>query len=218
MAIADADKIVDRVFEACAKRENSGPKRNYLGMSEIGRECDLRLWRKYNGEPPNVDVEGRTARVFDMGRAIEARVIADLRLAGYKVHSDQLALKDFDDRFQGHIDGIIEGVTSKPHLLEIKSANHESFKDFQANGLACRPVYEAQVQCYMGYSGLKRALFVVENKNSQELYMERVNFDQILFNDLRDKAWFILNAIKAQMGECLESEPECRFCEYRLPF
>ncbi|MBR5346984.1 MAG: YqaJ viral recombinase family protein, partial [Deltaproteobacteria bacterium] len=53
----------------------------------------------------------------------------------------------------------IKGVTSLDHVLEIKSANSRRFKAFRESGVrAISREYYCQVQCYMGYSGLERAL------------------------------------------------------------
>jgi hypothetical protein len=212
--LTDADEIISKVMAACAFRVEAEPPRDYLGMSEIGHPCEKRLYMKYQ-KMPGRPIDGRLARVFDMGHAVESRVIADLTAAGYRVEDRQLAFADFDDRFQGHCDGVILNVTGKPHVLEIKSANHESFRDFQAHGLRCRPVYEAQIHCYMGYSGLVRALFMVENKNNQEIYAERVHFDPGLFQGMRDKAWRILNSDGREYPQCEPEDVKCYFCEYK---
>jgi hypothetical protein len=144
-----------------------------------------------------------------MGHSVEARVIADLRLV-YKVDGEQRGFSDFGGRFRGHCDGIIRGVTSRPHVLEIKSANDASFKRFRELGIGARAEYAAQVQCYMGYAGLERALFVVENKNDQSLLVRRVRFDAEAFAALRDKAWGILEAKAPPAAD----RSDCRWCDH----
>jgi uncharacterized protein YfbU (UPF0304 family) len=206
----DTDNIIENVYEACARRVEKQAKRNYLGMSEIGSSCEAKLWLKYNGYQGN-RIEGRIARVFDMGNSVETRVIADLIEAGYEIDGQQLSFEDFDGKFKGHCDGIIYKVTQKPHILEIKSANAESFKNFQRKGIGCKPAYEAQVHCYMGYAGLTRALFVVENKNNQQLYMERVHFNSEIFQTMREKAWRILHLTTRPIG----LDTECFWCDYK---
>jgi hypothetical protein len=207
-----AGEVIESVLAACARRVNAEPRRGYLGMSSIGNHCARKLWLEWSGVArPGID--GGLARIFANGKAVEERVVEDLIAAGFPVEGRQLEFSDFDGRFLGHCDGIIHGVTKEPHVLEIKSANNDSFKRFEQHGLASVPAYAGQVQCYMGYAGLKRALFVVENKNNQQLYMERVHFDPRVFEALRAKAWMIL-----------ESGPEgpppaptgwCERCGYR---
>ena len=203
-----------RVYEARARQANGEPRRGYLGMSAIGEPCGRKLWLDFHGHARR-PIEGRLARVFDMGHAVEARVIADLRLAGLEVDGEQLTFSDFDGRFMGHCDGIVHNVTKKPHILEIKSANDASFANFESKGVkASNPKYYAQLQCYMGYADLARALFVVENKNDQRLYFERVKFDPIFFEALRTKAWNILigDAPPAKVDDYVTCH---YFCDFR---
>lgn len=207
------DRLALEVYEACARRVAAEPRRGYLGMSQIGKPCERALWLDVNGAE-RVPIEGRVARVFDCGNATETRVIADLRAAGFTIDGEQDGFQDCGGRFCGHRDGVIHSVTKQPHLLEIKSANDASFKNFKKNGLKAKPVYEAQIQCYMGYGGQERGLFVVENKNNQELYTERVCFDRQRFEELKTKAKRILEATEppAKCGD----ETECRFCDFRV--
>lgn len=207
------DHIALEVYEACAARVAAEPRRGYLGMSQIGKPCERALWLDVNGAD-RAPIEGRVARIFDCGNATETRVIADLRAAGFIIDGEQDGFEDFDGRFRGHCDGVIHGVTKRPHLLEIKSANDASFKNFKKNGLKSKPAYEGQMQCYMGYGGLERGLFVVENKNNQEIHTERVHFDRQRFEELQTKARRILTATEppAKTGD----ETECRFCDLRL--
>ncbi len=210
------DRIALEVYEACARRAMAEPHRGYLGMSSIGKPCERSLWLQCHGADRD-PIDGQLARRFDCGHATETRVLADLRAAGYTITGEQGEFSDFDGRFRGHCDGIIHGL-SKSHperLLEIKSANDASFKNFQRHGLKSKPVYEAQMQCYMGYGGHERGLFVVENKNNQELYTERVCFDRAAFEALKAKAKRILDA--PEPPKKTSDESECRYgCSYNL--
>jgi hypothetical protein len=205
-----APGLATTVYEACAARVAAEPRRPYLGMSSIGDDCERSLWYGFHGYERK-PVTGRVARVFAMGNAVEDRVVADLREAGFVIDGQQLEFVDFEGRFRGHCDGVIHGISRRPHILEIKSANEAGFMKFLQNGIASNPKYMAQVQCYMGYSGLQRALFVVENKNNQELFFERVHFDPGAFEALREKAWRILTAAT----EPPMAESECHWCDYK---
>jgi len=207
------DQIALEVYEACARRNAAEPRRTYLGMSQIGKLCERSLWLDFNGAE-RIPVEGRIARVFENGKSSEERIIADLKAAGFGIVDQQIEFSDFDGRFKGHGDGIIKGVTKKLHVLEIKTANDANFKAFKKLGIKHRPEYDAQVQCYMGYGQYERALFVVENKNNQELYTERVHFNPEQFQALKAKAHRIITTPEAP-AKCV-NESECRFCNFRL--
>lgn len=180
------------MYEAATR--SRGTPRNYLGMSQIGEPCARKLWLSFRGYS-ELPLEGRAAMIFDLGSRVEDAVIHWIRTAGYKVEGQQADFSAHNGLFRGHCDGIIHGVTHRPHILEIKSANAKKFKAFRENGVkAVSPTYYAQVQCYMGYSGLERALWVVMNKDTCELYTERCYFNKEDFDQMDFLAWNIICA------------------------
>jgi hypothetical protein len=207
----ETSQLVQDIFESCSIRAENQPKRDYLGMSSIGFPCERALWFDYNNKL-TVPIDGRLARIFEMGNMVETRILADLELAGYKVEYQQLTFKDFDGRFAGHCDGIISNITNKQHILEIKSANDKSFNKFKAHGIKLNPKYYAQIQCYMGYSKLYRGIFIVENKNDQDLYVERIKFEPDVFEELRAKAWRIINY--KEVPEATIWTGYCNYCTF----
>lgn len=190
------------------------PRRSYLGMSEIGDTCARRLWLKAHTDFQE-PFSGRLLRLFETGHIIERRVIRDLRRAGFIVGGRQKVFKDFKGKFKGHCDGIVGGLveSGQPHILEIKSANEKGFKAFKEKGIESAPKYAGQVQLYMGYAKLKRALFIVECKNTSERVQERIKFDAKVFELLREKARLIIEAKTPPTG--ISSRPdwwECKMC------
>ena len=211
MKIPPQDKIATDLYEAATRMRQS--RRTYLGMSSIGDPCSRKLWFGFRRYTP-IPIEGRTLMIFRLGDCIESEIILHLNEAGYRVEGQQDAFTDHGGWFSGHCDGIIHGVTSRPHILEVKSANDKKFKAFRDYGV--RKTYEtyySQVQCYMGYSGLERALFVIQNKNTSEIYTERVYFDSETFQSLRQKAYRIVTS--NDMPAKTES-PLCSWCDYRI--
>lgn len=204
------DNIANAMYEAAA-RDYGGKKRRYLGMSSIGGECDRALWLGFRGYPEN-PVDGRMSMLFRFGDRIEEEVIRFLGLAGYRVEGQQDEFMDFDGMFRGHCDGIVHGVTKNTHILEVKSASDSRFKAFKQRGvLTTSAVYYAQVQCYMGYSGLERALFVIQNKNTSEIYTERVHFSVKDFENLKNRAKSIIYS--EQMPPAFDpGATQCRWC------
>lgn len=199
------------VYEACARRCEEEEARAYLGMSQIGKDCQRALWLGFNMYPKH-RIDGQRARVLQFGRDREDFIIADLELRGCRITDRQLEFADFSDKFKGHCDGIIHSVTKKPHILEIKTANDKNFRLFEKNGIKCRPEYYAQAQCYMGYSGLDRALFVIENKNSQALYIEAIHFDKDDFEGFRGRAYDIITG-DSKPPAAADSQ-NCIWCDY----
>jgi hypothetical protein len=155
--------------------------RTHLGLSEVGHPCKRYLWYRHHGYP-TPPIPGRTLRLFELGKIIEDAVINDLQLAGFTVHSRQkeISFEDGDIKLTGHLDGIIEGLveSSKPHLLEIKSANGKSFGLIKGSYEKWQPKYKGQIHVGMLGAKLKRCLVAVYNKDNSDLYTERIPLDR----------------------------------------
>lgn len=222
----DHQTVLD-IYEAKA-REQREP-RGYLGMSSIGNECERAIWygfRKFTPKP----MEGRILLLFSFGDAIEKLLTTDLRRAGYELENaypdKQASFKDFGGFFSGHCDGFITlSKEVRPRaILECKSTNHNKFAEFQKKGVReTYPTYWAQVQCYMGYAGLRETLFIVQNKDSSEIYAEEIAFDAEAFELLKVKAARIITTFdEAGRNWCPEKafeskdEQACKWCDYSL--
>lgn len=209
------DRIAMEIYEAAAR--NGGPRRRYLGMSVIGGPCDRALWYGFRGFTP-VPADGRVKLIFELGDCIETILVRRLRDAGYLVDGEQMEFAAHNGFFRGHCDGIIHGVTRRPHVLECKSANRKRFEAFRRAGIrATAPTYYCQVQCYMGYGRLERALVAVYCKDTSEVYTERIRFSAPDFEALHDRAYRIITANEAPERAFEDPEtPECRWCDYRI--
>jgi len=168
--------------------------RGYLGISQIGHECDRKLWYDYTSPKP-VD-DARIKRIFDFGNMIEDYVVGLLRKAGLTVYDKDENGKQFGvvlagGTVAGHSDGVVTGLpeSSKPHLLEIKSMKNSSFNQLKKKGVkACSDTYWGQVQGYMGELKLENCLFIAMNKDNCELYQERIKYDPFLHKALINRA------------------------------
>jgi hypothetical protein len=206
------NEVTGRINDACQQALENEEPRNYLGMSYIGQPCQRRAWLDYHGAPKTEGDPGKLFRIFDMGDKVEAMVKGYLRMAGYTITGEQTEFTDFDGLFRGHCDGIIGGVTQKDHILEIKSANANNFDLMKKDGVRkVKPEYAGQIQCYMGYSGLERGIFVIMNKNTSEIYTERVKFDEKTFESMKNNAKRILFDPKPPEKD----EKQCYFCKFK---
>lgn len=205
-----ATAVANEMYEAACR--SRGRPRAYLGMSSIGNPCELAVWYGFRGYTPK-PAEGRAMMIFDLGSRVEDAVIHWLELAGYRIEGRQDTFSDFGGFFCGHCDGIIHGVTQRPHILEIKSANDKKFEAFKRSGVGeVYPEYAAQIQCYMGYAGLERALWVIMNKNTCEIYTERAYFNPDEFARLKAKAERIITAQDKQ--SLVIDTTRCRWCSF----
>lgn len=203
------------MYEAAANLRPFNPhKSGTLPMSLIGDPCLRKLWFKFRGFVPQ-PFEGRVIVLFRLGDRIEDEAVFLLQAAGYKVFGQQHHVTAHNSLFNGALDGIIQGVTSKDHLLEIKSANKKRFDKFKKDGVQkTDKKYWAQIQCYMGYARLERCLFIVYHKDTSEIYTERIYFVRPDFQKLHFKAHKIIS-INAPPGIRFgRSSFECRYCDY----
>ena len=154
--------------------------RSYFGISGIGHPCARSLWYNFRWVTPR-QFSPRVKRLLNRGHLEEPIVIKDLEAIGCRVHSTQKDLVTGHGHIKGHNDGIVDNLPDAPrtpHLLEIKTANEKNFNAIKKDGISiAKPEYEAQAQGYMKLLKLKRTLFVVVNKNTDERYYERVSFD-----------------------------------------
>lgn len=164
--------------------EASNKPRTRLGLSQCGNPCSRYLWYCHMGYPQSGTI-GRVLRLFQLGNILEDQTIADLREAGFNIHSQQkqVVINYNGETLTGSIDGIIEGLIeapSNPHLFEHKTASLKKYNELIKKGSyrSWNEQYYWQVQFYMLGLKLNRAAVFVYCKDDSRLYMERINLDK----------------------------------------
>jgi hypothetical protein len=195
------DPIAAAIFEQYERRAGSEKQRTYLGASVIGRPCARALWYAFRWADKE-KFDGRTMRLFQTGHMAESRFTADLRSIGAKVHDldpasgKQFGFESLGGHMKGHMDGAatnIPGGGQKWHVLEFKTHSAKSFADLKAKGVKkAKPEHWVQMNWYMGKSGMDRALYLAVNKDNDDLYSERVEFDQVEFERTEARAESII--------------------------
>lgn len=222
---------VQAIYATWEKRGNSQKgHRRHLGASLLGEECARSLWYTFRWSTDLLH-EGRLLRLFDRGQLEEARFVRELLNAGIKVlEVDAATGRQFlFSKCQGHVGGSMDGVgkgfpesPEKWHVLEFKTHGDKSFKELASKGVKeSKPTHYAQMQLYMGWAleqapGIERAFYLAVNKNNDELYSERIRFDEKAFDSLMRKAWDI---VKSPIPlEKLSQDPtfyKCKMCNHR---
>ena len=194
--------------------------RTRLGLSEIGHECSRYLFYKSHGYA-GAQPEGQTLRLFELGNVLESHIIEDLESAGFKIDGRQSVIR-FESgthKLEGHSDGIITGPPpfSKPHLLEIKTAADKGFKDYKKNGYQdWNPKYKGQIHAYMSGIGLSRCLCVVYNKNTSEIYSERIRIDREYADEIVKRAFWAMEQNNPPPRACPKADYYfAKWCDYR---
>jgi hypothetical protein len=198
----------------------NSPPRPHLGASQIGENCQRKLWYSYH-HCKLPEFSGRMLRLFESGFREESRIIMNLRQAGIQVwdrgdDGTQINFKMFGGRFSGSVDGIVLGIPEAPkteHLLEIKTSSDKNYKALIKNGVEkAKSLHYAQMQVYLGAFNLTRALYIVVNKNDDSIYSERIEFHKPTYDLLINKAERIVTS-DAPLERC--ESFECKWCEYQ---
>lgn len=227
------------IDDALIRERNAQPPRHYLGASRLGVACERALQYEYLHTPVDAgrDFPGRLLRVFEVGHALEELAIRWLQLAGFELYTQKTSGGQFGfsaagGRIQGHVDGVLNsgpkecGMTY-PALWECKTMNDRSWRETVKQGVRkSKPVYAAQIAIYQAYldvdiPGLAAhpALFTAINKDTQDLWFERVPFDAGLAQRMSDRAVRVLLASHAceilPRISMTPTHPECKICAWQ---
>jgi len=233
--MSDITGVLQTTYNAVEAKEIVLPHRPYLGMSGMGHECARYLWLTWRWAYLK-KVTPKKLRIFERGDIEEARVVRDLNNAGmfcYRVDKqgnevpitgaigeEQEELVHFTGHSKGHPDGRVRFVPEAPktdHNLEIKTCANKYFTACVKNGVKEAFFnYYVQANLYMKYMGLRRTLFCITNKDTEERHYERVKYDPLLADQYHERILQILVLEQAPQG--ISAQPDfwkCKWCDAR---
>ena len=202
-------------IEALYESKTEKP-RHHLGCSQIGHKCDRYLWYSFRWAVIE-KFDGRMLRLFSEGHAFEPVIIKDLRAIGVDIRSSQEHVH-FGAHVSGSVDGIIySGLPESPtkkHLAEFKTHSQKSFDSLVKDGVEkSKPLHYVQMQTYMLGLKIDRAFYIAKNKNTSELYTERIKLDEPLAQKAVDRAKRItLSERKPEPMTADSTWYECSYC------
>jgi len=220
--MSEESQVVTRIMAYHKERGDSEAPRNYLGASILGTDCSRALWYAFRlcVKP---DFSGRLYRLFETGQLEEARFVNELRSIGCEVHEvgedgKQFGISEVAGHLKGHMDGVALGIPEAPktwHVLEFKTHNDKSFAELTKKGVKlAKPSHYVQMMVYMGSSKLTRALYLAKNKDTDELYAERVRYNAQEYAKFIEKGRRVIASIAPP--ERIADRPDdfrCRFCD-----
>jgi hypothetical protein len=214
---------VEAIYAAYEARQDNG-WRPHLGGSVIGTKCERALWYGFRWATKKRH-PGRLLRLFQTGHLEEPRLVDDLRAIGCEVQDidpetgKQWNLRDATGHCGGSMDAVLLGIPEAPktwHGGEFKTHSQKSFDALVKDKVkVSKPLHWAQMQIYMFWSGLTRFLYLARNKNTDELYQERVESDPAEGARLDAKGARIVNASRAPEKIASKADwYECKMCDH----
>lgn len=196
--------------------------RSHLGASLIGRECARELWYSFHWSFEN-KFSGRLLRLFNTGHLMEPRIVASLELIGVIVHQydtsgKQFRISGYKGHFGGSLDAVSVGIPDLdpeiPVLSEFKSHSNKSFEKLQIEGvIKSKWEHFVQMQMYMGHYNLKYSIYIAQNKDTDDLHAEIIQFDPTQYKRYQDRSAMVIDS-KTPPPKINESPGwyKCKFC------
>lgn len=148
---------------------------------EIGVECDRAIWLAFRRASVPETITWRKRRIFERGNIEEERLLDLLRLVGIEVSEQQTRVRGAGGHLRGKIDGQALGIKEAPatiHVVECKSSKASDFRAMVKDGVQkANPKHYATMQFYMLKRGLDRCLYMMSNKDDEDIHTERVRLD-----------------------------------------
>lgn len=208
--------LIDLLEKTFSKSDAEMP-RNYIGASSIGEDCKRKIWYQCHGIQPD-KIELRKGLIFKSGHTIENMLVSLLRECDdLIVETPRTTFSDSElPYFKGHIDVLIT-YNGQQYVVDIKTSNNSSFNQFKKNGLkSWNESYFSQLQAYMGMMGVNKAILLAINKDNSELHQEQVDFNEIYYASLVEKARAIYDS--GLPPERINRSPlffKCQFCSWK---
>lgn len=213
---------VNMIYTAYENDADDG-NRPHLGASLIGHACERYLWMTFRWVDSK-KFPGRMLRLFETGSLAEARFVANLKRIGVEVHDTtpdgkQWRVSALGGHFAGSMDGAGRGFPEAPKtwaVIEFKTHGEKSFTELVKKKVqAAKPQHYAQMQVYMGETGMERAMYMAVNKNTDELYCEWVHFDPVEYAKLKARAERVVRAAEPPLR--VSNDPSwfiCKLCDF----
>lgn len=218
------DMISTEIDQYCSDTLYKPFSRTHMGASSIGRECAREIWYGFR-KVLNVNPGGRMQRLFLRGNEEEGRVKKWLEGIGLKIFDRDEDGKQFTfSAIKGHMGGSCDALAKLPEryrfydnlLIETKTANDANFKLIKKNKLLKeKPEHYVQM-CLYGFAfKCEYGLYIVINKNDDDIYIELVKLDHEVAMEHFRKAEYLIDLEKQPDGISQDGTfYKCKMCSY----
>lgn len=233
------------IWEAYEADGNGNRDSLGIPMSQVAHECERSIWYVLRWASDAEELTGQKIRRFRTGDREEERLLDDLERAGVIVErvdpatGQQFRVQMAEGWLRGRMDAVGTNIPEAPktrHVIECKSHNEKSFNELWKRRLKDgKKDHYAQCQAYMHAEKITRCLYIAVNKNTDEIYCERVRYDKAygeamvtranrlvrtdiapprLFEDIKSKGAYVCMwcRSKAQCHEGAFARRNCRTC------
>ena len=219
----DIDEFSESLFES--------EHRNHLGASTLADPCERKIWFTFRwAKKPNFALEdgkrthGQMLRLFNRGHREEVELRKLLEGIGCKFFSleeQQIQISDFNGHFGGSLDGLIRlpekfGIDALV-IPEYKTANFTQFNQCKKKGVRAKyKTYWGQVCLYGFKTGINYCLFIIVDKNSDEIYIEFLEIDHSFGEELYFKAQKLIEqqSIPDKISNN-QKATHCKYCNFK---
>lgn len=215
-------RIIEQIDDYCVRTYDDG-FRSHLGGSIIGEQCANALWLGFRWTAREV-VNGRIHRLFQTGHREEPRFVEYLRGVGFTVHevNPETGKQWQVSAYGGHFGGSMDGQGAFPESWEIPGKVLFEFKT-NATGAGynkvgnegieiAKPIHWAQSCTYGTLGELDWLVYLIKNKNDDDITVQVRPIDKALGARMVDKAGSII-ASDSMMPKISEN-PTNRDCQY----
>lgn len=222
-----ATDIVSQIFSNY-EEELNGEFRPHLGASMGGDPCLRKLYYNFR-HATFITHKGRILRLFQRGHKEEFTFIDELNKVGIKMLTVDQNGKQFrlgtprNKHVSGSGDGFGEVMQNSEYfiqgewvIVEMKTHNDKSFSQLVKKGVAeSKPLHLSQMNLYMKWAQMSKALYIAVNKNNDDLYVEAIRYDPAHAERVEDRMVDVAESTTIPVRMCDDpSRFECRFCDY----
>jgi len=224
-------KWFPKIKDAYSQKAEGG-RRSHYGFSGAGDVCDRALWLRWRwmNEPEFAKKHtmlqdriqsARMKRLVNRGHLEEARFLSMLEMVGTHIE-DPTTGQERVEAFFGHAGSALDAlmynspcIPNEWHLGEFKTMNDKNFKELWTKGVRTKkPEHFVQMQLCMLTRGIHKCLYMVVNKNDDNLFTEVVEFDAVFAQNALTRINRIIYSDSAPAK--IHGDPswhQCKFCD-----
>jgi CRISPR/Cas system-associated exonuclease Cas4 (RecB family) len=208
---------LDKYMIARAIKEDEEYKKTALSPTDA-LQCPRKVyyrWHKFKGGEP----DARTCRVFSLGDSIHERwqkILEDMKIqlkSEYYIDTEYKGVP-----IHGYIDSVCI-IDKNTYIVELKSQKDWMYgkKDYL---LTAKEEHIGQVQMYMHFTGIHKAIIMYENKNDSTLKEFHIDYDKelsikILEDFVKLYSQINLNELPDRIKDAKIKTFPCSYCEFK---